>query len=142
MSEMKTTPNENDVEGFLKCVENKRRADDARAVAAMMARITGCGPKMWGDSIIGFGSYTYKRRDGSAHSYLLTGLSPRKAALTIYIMPGFSAYGDLLAQLGPHKHSRSCLYITRLDKVDQTVLAEIIRRSIADMCQQYPDAVA
>lgn len=140
MSDMKTTENDGDVIGFLNCVENKRRAEDARLVMEIMERLSGLPPRMWGDSIIGFGSYRYKRKDGSAHSFMLTGLSPRKAALTIYIMPGFSAYGDLLAQLGPHRHSSSCLYITRLDKVNIDILEDLIRRSLDEMRQRYPDA--
>lgn len=138
MSTMKTTLNDGDVDGFLNCVENKRRADDARQVMAMMARISGYPAKMWGDAIIGFGSYRYRRKDGSEHSFMRTGLSPRKAALSIYIMPGFSACGDLLARLGPHRHSKSCLYITRLDKVNLDVLEDIINRSLAEMRRRYP----
>ena len=137
MSDMKTIENDGDVEAFLDCVENKRRAADARTVSEMMARITGCPPKMWGDSIIGFDRYDYKRKDGSEHSFMITGLSPRKAALTIYIMSGFSAYEDQLARLGKAKHSSSCLYITRLENIDMDALEEMITDSVRVMRERY-----
>ncbi len=137
MSEMKTVESDQDVNAFLNCVENSRRAADARIVADMMERITGCPPKMWGDSIIGFDRYTYKRRDGSEHQYMITGLSPRKSSLTIYIMPGFSEYGDLLKKLGKHKHSVSCLYITQLRNIDLDVLETLISDSVKTMRERY-----
>jgi len=137
MSDMKTTPHQGSVADFLNCVENKRRAADCRIVSAMMEEITGCPPVMWGPSIVGFDQYTYKRRDGSEHVYLITGFSPRKSALTIYITPGFSAYTDKLAKLGKHKHSVSCLYLTRLENVDLGVLREIIADSVRVMCTRY-----
>ena len=137
MPAMKTLENDADVDAFLNCVENKRRAADARVVTDMMRGITGLAPRMWGPSIIGFDRYRYRRRDGSEHSYMITGLSPRKAALTVYVMPGFSAYADQLARLGRHKHSSSCLYITRLEAIDLTVLKEIVTDSVAVMRRRY-----
>ena len=129
VSDMKTIENDGDVEGFLNCVENQKRAEDARIVVDMMVRVTGQPAKMWGDAIIGFDRYEYKRRDGSEHAYMMVGVSPRKAALTVYIMPGFKKYTDQLSRLGKHKHSSSCLYITRLENVDLQVLEEIIADS-------------
>ncbi len=137
MSDMKTIATNADVDVFLNCVENQRRATDARQIVAMMARITGCAPQMWGDSIIGFDRYTYKRADGSEHSFMMTGLSPRKAALTIYIVPGFRKYADHLARLGKHKHSVSCLYITRLSNIDMAVLETIVADSVKVMRDKY-----
>jgi len=134
---MKTVETKNDVQSFLECVENKRRAADAGTIVAMMERITGCPPRMWGDSIIGFDRYSYKRKDGSEHSFMITGVSPRKAALTIYVMPGFSAYEDQLARLGKAKHSSSCLYVTRLENIDLAALEEIITDSVAVMREKY-----
>lgn len=138
MSDMKTVAHDGDVDGFLNCVENPKRAADARIVSKMMERITGCPPKMWGPSIIGFDRYNYKRKDGSDHQFMITGLSPRKANLTIYIMPGFSAYDDQLARLGKCKTSVSCLYITRLENIDLDVLEEIITDSVEVMRKRYP----
>ena len=138
MTSNKTAENDADPAAFLAAAEPARRAEDARRVAKMMAEVTGEPPRMWGDSIVGFGRYRYTRADGSKHHWMLTGVSPRKAALTVYIMPGFKLYGDLLARLGPHRHSSSCLYITRLDQVDFDVLTELVRRSVGEMRARYP----
>ena len=134
---LKTVENDGDVGAFLDAVESPMRRQDAWAVLNMMKKVTNEEPRMWGTSIVGFGRYTYQRSDGSEHSFMLTGLSPRKSALTIYIMPGFSQYGDLLERLGKHRHSVSCLYLTRLDKIDFEVLTELVSRSVADMRERY-----
>ncbi len=133
MSNMKTVENNANVADFLNSVENARRREDTKRVAGMMSEVTGETPKMWGDSIVGFGRYAYRRSDGSLHRWMLTAVSPRKAALTVYIMPGFKLYGDLLKKLGKHRCSISCLYITRLENVDFDVLTELVRRSVSDM---------
>ncbi|MDE0113726.1 MAG: DUF1801 domain-containing protein [Albidovulum sp.] len=137
MSKLKTVENDADVDEFLSSVENPKRRRDAMQVAEMMGRVTAEPARMWGDSIIGFGRYRYRRSDQSEHNWMLVGLSPRKTALTVYIMAGFSAYGDLLARLGKHKHSVSCLYISRLDNIDFDVLTELVRRSVDDMREKY-----
>ena len=137
MSDMKTVENDGDVNAYLGSVDNRRRREDARRVARMMQEVTGETPRMWGDSIIGFGKYRYRRSDGSEHGWMLTAVAPRKAALTVYIMPGFKPYRDLMQRLGKHRHSVSCLYITRLENVDFDVLTELVRRSVADMRQKY-----
>ena len=134
---MKTVENDGDVGEFLNSVENARRREDAWAVLHMMERVTGEKPRMWGTSIVGFGRYTYRRSDRSEHTFMLTGFSPRKSALVVYIMPGFSAYSDLMASLGKHRHSVSCLYLTRLANVDFEVLTELVGRSVADMRAKY-----
>ena len=136
---MKTAENDGDTAAFLASVANKGRAEDAAVVAQMMQRITGSPPRMWGDSIIGFDGYDYKRRDGSAHRWFITGVSPRKANLTIYVMPGFRRYADIMARLGPHKNSISCLYLTRLARIDVAVLEELITASVTDMRAAYHD---
>ncbi len=137
MPEMKTTESDADVLEFLNCVENRQRAADTRQIVEIMQRITECTPKMWGASIIGFDRYTYHRKDGSEHAFMITGVSPRKAALTVYVMPGFDAYQDQLAWLGKFKHSVSCLYITRLTNVDLSVLEEILTDSVKVMRRRY-----
>ncbi len=134
---MKTVENDADVDEFLASVDNPGRRSDAIRAVEMMKLVTGEIPRMWGDSIVGFGRYRYRRSDQSEHHFMLVGLSPRKTALTIYIMPGFSAYGDLMDRLGKHKHSVSCLYITRLKNIDFDVLTELVRRSVADMRERY-----
>ena len=137
MSEMKTKPNDADVGAYLAGLSHRGRAEDAAAVAEMMARVTGEAPQMWGESIIGFGAYDYARRDGSRHQWFLTGVSPRKANLVVYVMDGFSAYEEELAALGPHKHSVSCLYLGRLKRVNAAVLEKIISQSVEVIARRY-----
>lgn len=137
MSNLKTKENDGDVEHFLKTVPHARRRADSLAMLARMTAITAEVPRMWGNSIVGFGAYDYQQKNGTPGRWFLTGFSPRKAALTVYIMPGFSAYEDLLARLGPHRHSVSCLYLPRLDAVDGDVLAEMIAKSVDEMRTRY-----
>lgn len=137
MAENKTTENDAPVESFLATVDIPKRVEAARKVMTIMARVTGETPRMWGTSIIGYDRYDYTRKDGSEHSFMITGLSPRKANLAVYIMPGFSGYGDLMDKLGPHKTGRSCLYLTKMDQVDMSVLEELIARSVRDMRAKY-----
>lgn len=137
MSELKTVENDASIGEYLDSVLNRTRREDARRVVAMMEQVTGEPPKMWGESIIGFGRYRYRRSDNSRHYWMLTGVAPRKAALTIYIMPGFSRYGELLDRLGKHRHSVSCLYVTRLANIDFDILTELVQRSVTDMREMY-----
>ncbi len=130
MSDLKTKPNRKSVKRFIAAVENDRRREDAEKLLALMEDITGEKPVMWGDSIVGFGKYAYKYDSGREGEWLLTGFSPRKASLSVYIMSGFGKMESRLKKLGKHKHSVSCLYINRLDDVDLKVLARIIRESI------------
>ena len=138
MSENKTKPGNADVQAFLQAVEHPRRREDGLVQANMMNRITGMKPVLWGASLVGYGEYYYKTGAGREGLWPLTGFSPRKAAMTIYIMPGFKLYADHLARLGKHKHSVSCLYITRLENVDLAVLEEIISTSVQRMKEMYP----
>ena len=138
MSELKTQENDGDVDAFLAGVTHERRREDARAVCAMMARISGMPPRMWGDSIIGFDAYEYTYASGRSGRWPMLGLSPRKASLTVYIMPGFDGFADELAELGPHKTSVSCLYLTDLRKIDMAVLERIAARSLDIMRAKNP----
>lgn len=137
MSEPKTKRHDGDVNEFLDAVENPRRREDARRVLELMQEVTGELPKMWGSSIVGFGSYHYKYASGREGDWMITGFSPRKQNLTIYIMPGFSEFSELLARLGKHKTSKSCLYLNKLDDVDLEVLAELVRESVNVMKARY-----
>ena len=138
MAEPKTRPTDADVNAFLDNVADERRRADARTVCELMRKITRREPVLWGSSIIGFGSYAYEYASGQTGDWPLTGVSPRKQALTVYVMSGFDEYDSLLAQLGPHKTGRSCLYIRNLDKVDQKVLARLIRKSVAQLRKTWP----
>jgi hypothetical protein len=127
--------NDANVEEFLGNVENEKRRQDALAVLDLMKKVTGEEPKMWGDSIVGFGSYRYKYANGREGDWPVTGFSPRKQNLTVYIMPGFERYDELMQSLGKHKTGKSCLYINKLEDVDMDVLAELVKQSVAVMQQ-------
>ncbi len=131
MAELKTKKNRQSVTKFLSSVKDVTRRADAKKVLALMKDVTGQKPAMWGDSIVGFGTYRYKYESGREGEWPITGFSPRKTSLTLYIMSGFSKYQELLGQLGKHKTGKSCLYINRLDDVDLKVLRRLIRESVA-----------
>jgi hypothetical protein len=133
MSDPKTRPHAGDVEAFLATVASDQRREDCRAVMKMMSEITGEPPVMWGPSIIGFGSYHYVYASGREGDWMLTGLSPRKQALTLYIMAGFARYEELLEKLGKFKTGKSCLYVNKLEDVHLPTLKKLIRQSVAHM---------
>ena len=119
------------VEDFLAGVPDRQRREDARRLCAMMAQITGEPPAMWGTSIIGFGAYHYRYPSGRGGDSALASFSPRSQHLAIYLIGGFeSRHQPVLARLGPHKTGKGCLYLKRLDDVDQDVLRELIDRSV------------
>ena len=136
MAELKTKQNEQDVYEFLDGVSNETRKNDGYAVLELMRTTTGLEPRMWGDSIVGFGSYHYKYASGREGDWFLTGFSPRKQSLTVYIMPGFDEYEALLERLGKHKIGKSCLYINKLEEVDLSVLKMLIEKSVNKMAEQ------
>ena len=129
MAENKTQKTGASVEEFLASVENKRRREDGLTLLEMMREITGLEPDMWGPSIIGFGDYHYRYESGREGDMFLTGFSPRKQSLSLYIMAGFEGYDDLLGRLGKHRKGASCLYINKLADVDMGVLRELVRES-------------
>jgi len=129
MAENKTRKTGASVEDFLASVENKRRREDGSTILEMMKQITGMEPEMWGPTIIGFGDYHYKYASGREGDMFLTGFSPRKQNLSLYVMDGFEGRDDLLARLGKHRTGVSCLYINKLADVDVDVLRELIQRS-------------
>ena len=139
MSERKTRPTDASVEAFINGVENARRREDARAVCALLGEITGETPVMWGESIIGFGRYTYVNNTKKPADWPIIGLSPRKANLVVYAMAGAGERPDLLARLGKVKTSVACLYINRLEDVDMGALRELCEWSVAAMRARYPD---
>ena len=138
MSEPKTQPTDASVEDFLAAVEPARRRQDAQAVCALMREVTGEAPVMWGPSIVGFGRYTYVNTSKKPADWPVIGFSPRKAALTLYIMAGLQTQAELLARLGPHTTGSSCLYLKRLDQVDMGVLRALCEWSFGEMKRRYP----
>ena len=138
MAGIKTTPTEIDPKAWLDTVEPDRRRREGHELDALFREVTGWQPRMWGTAIVGYGAYDYTYASGRSGRWLATGFSPRKAQLSIYIMPGYADFGEILGRLGPHKLGKSCLYITRLDQVDRVVLGELIRAGIADLTKIWP----
>jgi hypothetical protein len=133
MAELKTKPNDKSVTDFLNRVENDTKREDSFTILELMKEVTGVEPIMWGDSIIGFGSYHYKYASGREADWFLTGFSPRVQNLTLYIMDGFDEYDALLGKLGKHSTGKSCLYVRHLENVDLDVLREMVEKSVAHM---------
>ncbi|KAA9008253.1 DUF1801 domain-containing protein [Histidinibacterium aquaticum] len=122
---------------FLETVEPERRREEGRALDALFRETTGWSPRLWGDSLVGYGRYRYRYESGREGEFLATGFSPRKAHLVLYIMPGYSDLGGLLSRLGPHKLGKSCLYIRRLETVDAGVVSEIVPAGLADLASRW-----
>ena len=133
MSEPKTKKTDVSVEAFLHQVDNPQRREDSFRVLEIMKEVTGDEPAMWGPSIVGFGSYHYVYASGREGDWMLTGFSPRKQALTLYIMAGFDRYDEYMSKLGVYKTGKSCLYVKRLSDVDESVLRDLIKDSVEHM---------
>ena len=133
MAELKTKPNKVSVEKFLNSVKDEKKREDSFKVLELMKKITKEKPIMWGPSIVGFGKYHYKYASGREGDWFLTGFSPRKQNLTLYIMSGFKRYDELMKKLGKHKTGSSCLYINKLEELDIKVLKELITESVKYM---------
>lgn len=136
-SEMKTKRNTKSVGAFLDAIGDPGRRRDAKKILALMKDITGKKPVMWGTSIVGFDVYRYKRRDGSEHEFFMTGFSPRKQNFSLYIMPGYQDYKDIVKTLGPHKLGKACLYIKSLDDIHLPTLKKLIKKGYTDMKKKY-----
>ncbi len=137
MAEPKTKKNKASVTDFLNTIDNPKRKEDALLVLDWMTEISGFKPVMWGTNIIGFGSYHYVYASGREGDWPKLGFSPRKQSLSIYIMPGFDRFKELMDKLGKFTTGKSCLYVKKIEDVDQDVLKELIRESIAYMNEKY-----
>jgi len=138
MAETVTRPTGASVASFLDSVEPPRRRAEGQALDALFRRVTGWTPQMWGPSIIGYGRYAYRYASGHGGACFATGFSPRKANLVVHVLPGYADFGPILADLGPHRMGKSCLYLTRLDRVDLDALARLIRAGLDDLASQWP----
>lgn len=134
----KTQPTETDVSAFIDSVDHDTRRRDAKALDDLFRRVTGWTPRMWGGSIVGYGQYHYVYDSGREGDFLATGFSPRKANLSLYIMPGYQDFGDILGRLGKHRHGKACLYVNKLSDVDMAVLEELIRAGLEGLRARYP----
>jgi hypothetical protein len=139
MAELKTIKNKASVPAFINAVKDPQRREDAKELLSIFRKATGVKPAMWGTSIVGYGSYHYEsERSAQKGDWPLTGFSPRKANLTVYIMPGFKGYGSLLKKLGKHKVSGgSCIYINKLSDIHVPTLISIIKDSVREMKRRY-----
>ena len=143
-AENKTSETERDVAAFLDAVPDARRRGEARALDALHRRVTGREPKLWGPSIVGYGSYAYKYDSGREGVSARAAFSPRKPALVLYLNGSFGGAREaeaeaLFARLGPHTTGKCCLYIKRLEKVDLAALEALVRLSWEAMGEVYPD---
>lgn len=138
----KTQATDADVDQFLAAIPDPGRREDCQRIRALMEAATGAPARLWGPSIVGFGVYHYRYESGREGDWMVTGFSPRKNDLTLYIMPGFARYESLMAKLGRHKTGKSCLYIKRLADVDMAVLETLVRDSVAAMAPQRTDIPA
>lgn len=133
MAETKTKPTNESVKDFLNKISDEERRADCFQVAKIMEEVTGEKPKMWGPSIVGFGSYHYKYDSGREGDWLVTGFSPRKKDLTLYLMMGLAKHSELMEKLGKHSHAKSCLYIKRLSDIHIPTLKKLIKVSVKDL---------
>ena len=136
--EPKTKLNQASVTKFLNSIDDAKRREDSFAVLEIMQTITKQEAKMWGTATVGFGTYHYVYASGREGDWMQVGFSPRKNALTLYIMSGFSNYSELMEKLGKYKTGKSCLYIKKLEDIDLKILKELIRESVKYINQTYP----
>ena len=138
MSVPKTKPTEVSAESHIAAIANEEQRNDAQTLVALMRRVTKQEPRMWGPSIVGFGSYHYKYASGHEGDSALAGFAVRGSELVVYIAPDFEGRDVLLAKLGKHKTGKVCVYIRRLANVDLKVLETLVARSVADTKRRYP----
>lgn len=137
MSDLKTKPTGSDVAAFLDSIEDEQKRRDCHTLLELMGSVTDEEPKMWGAAMIGFGSYHYTYESGREGDWFLTGFSPRKQNLTLYIMAGFDRYDELMNRLGNYKTGKSCLYVKKLEDVDMDILEKLISESVRHMKEKY-----
>ena len=138
MSENKTVKTDGSVKSFLAAIQHPTRARDAQTLLALFEKITGYPAKMWGPSIIGFGQYHYVYDSGREGDFCATGFSPRKANQSIYIMPGYHDYSEILSRIGKYKKGKACLYVNKIADIDIDVLEELIRAGLRDLDAKWP----
>lgn len=134
---LKTSPTKKSVTAFIAAIEDPTQRQDSKALLSLFRSITKKKPLLWGDSIIGFGTYTYARSNGDTAEFLAAGFAPRKNSLSLYIMPGYQNLDALLKKLGPHKKGRACLTIKRLSDIDMATLEKIITAGYQEMEKRY-----
>lgn len=137
MAENKTQPTDQSVKSFIEALDDQQKISDSYSLVKLMKEVTGCDPKMWGPSIIGFDQYHYKYESGREGDMLKAGFSPRKREFSIYIMSGFKRQEELLQKLGKHRTGKACLYVKKLDDIDMDVLREMVEESVKYVDEKY-----
>nr|WP_256558299.1 DUF1801 domain-containing protein [Halobacillus sp. A1] len=135
---MKTKENDRNVLEFIESVENPRKREDAYALLDIFTEVTGYQAKMWGPTIIGFGSYHYIYDSGHEGDAPLTGFSPRKSKISLYFATGDNKRDELLSSFGKHTTGKACVYLNKLDDIDIKVLKKLIKRSMCFLREKYP----
>ena len=138
MTQNKTVQTDVSVDEFIASIAHPTRRQDAAVLVDLFSKVTGFAPKMWGNSIVGFGQYHYRYATGREGDFLATGFSPRKSNLSIYIMPGYGDFFDILQNLGKHKLGKSCLYVNQLADINLDVLAQLITAGLEGLDQMWP----
>lgn len=140
MYEAKTKQTGTSFTSYLAAIDDPERRKDCKALAAIMKRVTGCAPRVWGTSIVGFDRYHYRYPSGHEGDSCIVGFASRRDAISLYLMPGFETPETqaLLARLGRHKAGKGCLYVKRLADIDVAVLEELVTRSVEDIRKRYP----
>ena len=137
MAENKTKATDSSVDSYIEAIDDDIRRRDCQALAKLMAKVTKQKPRMWGPSIIGFGSYHYKYDSGREGDSCLTGFASRKGDISVYLMANFPGHDELLSKLGKHKMGKACLYIRQLSDVDLKVLEKLVAGSVAAVKRRY-----
>jgi hypothetical protein len=138
MAELKTKVNNASVDDYLNSIKDEQVRKDCWAILDIMQKATNAKPKMWGSSIVGFGTYHYKYANGREADWMLTAFSPRKQNITLYLMSGFDGYDELMARLGKHSCGKSCLYIRRLSDIHVPTLKKLIKASVKHLVKNHP----
>lgn len=137
MSQNKTQPTDKSVKTFIDSLDDQQKIADSYSLLDLMREVTGCEPKMWGPSIIGFDQYHYKYESGREGDFLKVGFSPRKRELSIYLMCSLEKNKDLLSKLGKHRTGKSCLYVKRLEDINMDVLRDLVQESVKFVNKKY-----
>lgn len=137
MAQNKTQPTDKSVKTFIDSIDDQQKRADSYSLLALMKEVTGCEPKMWGPSIIGFDQYHYKYESGREGNFLKVGFSPRKRELSIYLMCSFEKQAETMKKLGKHRTGKSCLYVKRLEDIDLDVLKDLVQESVKFVDEKY-----
>lgn len=126
-----------EAEAHIAAIEPERRRDEARRLDAIFREVTGFSPQLWSGRMVGYGKYDYTYETGHSGTSLATGFAAAPRQLTIYILPGYTPFPEIMARLGPHRHGKSCLYLTRLERIDEGALRDLIRAGLDDLATRW-----